>query len=180
MVEDRPVPEKRNSAELKVEVKDSGVNPGANPDWAKDGDLMTTRTREMPKSQARTPGSDSQQKSLEIPKLPLAPESRRIEADSTKNNVLILDDYRETDILLKADKGFSHGELSARLRAFMRHVLSISDGVEKLQERGIKVVTAAGNKGADTLIILLRVRRRQPEAPRNKKNSHWGQTSAVE
>ncbi len=302
MVEDRPVPEKRTSAELKVEAKDGGLNPGASPDWAKDGDLMTTRTPEMAKSPARTPGSDSQQKSLEIPKLPLAPEAkvdsgagspaekvqypvpasilpRRIEADSTKSNVLVLDDYRETDILLEDDKGFSHGELSARLaeenglnvtrmqvgllkannrdipgalsqidkgmsdgtidlkkgdvvnislgletsfkdvsnlvgfpvtaenirdekehvldamrdnvnsnqfsrndRAFMRHVLAITDGIEKLQERGLEVVAAGGNKGADSLNIGLLAADKQYSAldPEGKMADYSANNSITE
>jgi len=167
-----------------------------------------------------------------------------------KNNVLVLDDYRVSDILLKGEHGISHGELSARLaeenglnvtrmqvgllkgnvmdiagalkdidkgmsdgtidlkkgdvnnvslgleksfkdiskmvgfpvtaenirderthvleamrdnsnsnhfsrndRAFMRQVLSFTDGIEKLQAHGLKVVTAAGNKGADHLNV---------------------------
>jgi hypothetical protein len=35
--------------------------------------------------------------------------------DESKRTVLVLDDYRETEMFMRGDKGFSHGELNARL-----------------------------------------------------------------
>lgn len=49
-------------------------------------------------------------------------------------------------------------------RAILRHALLINDGVAKLQEKGIEVVTPAGNKGADRFNLGMLLADRQYSA----------------